>query len=288
MRFNIISNLTNGVGLQQDYTLLKQALEARGHDVRGVQFNDKPLRISPADINVFLEVVNPLAFKAAPKQWTVPNPEWWFAGWDVHPWDLVLAKTRDCERLFTVKFGQRCQYLGWLSRDLYLPDVKRERMFLHVAGKSRFKNSTAVLKAAQQTKLPLTVIGEHTGMLRRRVPDLELARLMNSHFCHVMPSAYEGYGQVLHEALSCGQVIITTDAPPMHEVQPALLVPSHSTSLHHAGLLHTVTPEAVALAMRQAWSMSAQMVTTYRDDARAQYEAESFAFNKALDQLVGQ
>ena len=127
------------------------------------------------------------------------------------------------ERIFQGKVGDRCQYLGWMARDLYQPSIPRERKFLHVAGKSQFKNTAAVVAGCQHAGVPLTVIGEHTGDIRRRVEDQELIRLMNSHFCQVMPSAYEGYGHVLHEALSVGQVIITTDAPPMNEVAPALL-----------------------------------------------------------------
>ena len=35
VRFNIISNLKNGVGLEQDYVLLRQQLLRRGHTVQG-------------------------------------------------------------------------------------------------------------------------------------------------------------------------------------------------------------------------------------------------------------
>ena len=131
MRFNLISNLTNGCGLQQDYLLLKSALEARGHSAYGIQFNHKPLLVKPADVNIFLEVVVPQVFTAAPKQWAIPNPEWWFAGWDASPWDRVFAKTHDCERIFREKVGNRCEYLGWMARDLYHEGIQRERKFLH-------------------------------------------------------------------------------------------------------------------------------------------------------------
>ena len=69
MRFNIISNLTNGVGLQRDYELLRTELKARGHEVQGVQFNAKPLVVPPADVNIFDELVVPAAFAAAKEQW---------------------------------------------------------------------------------------------------------------------------------------------------------------------------------------------------------------------------
>ena len=287
MRFNIISNLINGVGLQQDYLLLKEALKKRGHAVHGVQFNQKPLVIPKADINIFLEVVTPLAFQAAQKQWIVPNPEWWFVTWDVFQWDMVLAKTRDCQRIFTKKVGETCQYLGWIARDMYRPEIPRERKFLHVAGKSQFKNTAAVVHGCQHARVGVTVIGEHAKGVRWRVEEPELVRLMNSHFCHVMPSAYEGYGHVLHEALACGQIIITTDAPPMNEITPALLVPSVGSTPYHAGLLHKVEPLAIAHAVRDVLALSDEEIHRYREEARAQYLLEKQQFEEALDALVG-
>jgi hypothetical protein len=284
VRFNLISNLTNGCGLQQDYVLFRRELEARGHQVQGIQFNAP--RAIRADVNVFLEVVTPALFKCAPVQWAVPNPEWWFADWHKYEWHRVLAKTRDCERLFRAKVGDRCQYIGWLSRDLYQPVIPRERKFLHVAGKSQFKNTDAVVMACHHARVPLTLIGEHV-VPKRRVSDVELSSLMNSHFCHVMPSAYEGYGQVLHEAQGVGQVIITTDAPPMNELTPAVLVPPVSTSKHHDGTLHKVSATGVAQAIKQVMEMSDAEVLYYGEQGRAQYLKERGQFSEALDALVG-
>ena len=286
MRFNICTNLRNGVGLQADYELLRHELEQRGHTVRGVQFNAKPLVANPADVNIFLEVVAPEVFKTAPVQWVVPNPEWWFAGWAAYPWDRVLAKTRDCERIFRAKMGMKCSYLGWMARDLYQSAIPRERKFLHVAGKSRFKNTHAVINGCDLVGVPLTVVGEHTSS-PRRVDHEELVQLMNSHFCHVMPSAYEGYGQVLHEAQGCGQVIITTDAPPMNEMPGTVLVPPVSYAVHHAGILHRVTATDVGKAVRKVLELPPTAVELMGHAHRAQFARDRRAFHTALDSLVG-
>ncbi len=286
MRFNIISNLTNGVGLERDYQALKPELERRGHTVMGVQFNAKPFRIEPADVNIFDEVVNPEAFSAAPQQWVMPHPEWWFAGWEKHWFDKVLAKTHDCERIFRTKVGDRCQYLGWAARDLYQPSVARERRFLHVCGKSQMKNTEAVIQGCRLAGVKLTVIGEHAGA-RKRVSEQELAVAMNSHFCQVMPSEYEGYGHVLHEALSTGQIIITTDAPPMNEISPAVLVPCVRAVPHHAATLFKVSAAGVERAVRQVLEMSQDQIDAMREQSLRTYEKEVIDWHKALDQLVG-
>lgn len=285
MRFNIISNLMNGAGLQRDYELLRRELTARGHQVQGVQFNAKPLLIQRADVNIFDEVVVPQAFSAAPVQWVMPHPEWWFTPWDQYHWDKVLAKTHDCERIFREKVGDQCQYLGWTAKDLRQPGVVKERRFLHVSGKSHFKNTAAVIQGCRHAQVPLTVIGE--GSVRRRVEETELIRLMNSHFCHVMPSMYEGYGHVLHESQSVGQVLITTDAPPMNELTPAFYIPSTFKSLHHSAPLHKVSALGVSKAVRLVMGLTPEEVQTFADKARAQYESDQRAFAVALDALVG-
>jgi len=287
VRFNYISNLSNGAGLQRNYELLKQALQARGHSVHGVQFNAKPLVVPPADINIFDEVVTPLAFRAAKVQWAMPHPEWWFGMWDQYRWDKILAKTHDCERIFQAKVGNRCQYLGWVAKDLARPGIPKERKFLHVSGKSSFKNTQAVIFGCHQAGVPLTVVGEKSGGVAR-VSEQELIHLMNSHFCHVMPSAYEGYGHVLHESQSTGQILITTNAPPMNEICPAFYVPSVGVRPHHAGVLHQVLPGDVAKAVKYGMAMEQTEIDRLSAEARTSYDEDVKQFNEALDKLVNQ
>ena len=92
MKFNIISNVTNGVGLEQDATMLAELLEARGHQARKVQFNARPIACGRADVNVFLELVVPEFFGYASVNWLVPNPEWHAKTWPLDIFDAcVLA-----------------------------------------------------------------------------------------------------------------------------------------------------------------------------------------------------
>lgn len=279
-RVNIITNLTNGAGLQRDYQLLRRELERRGHEVHGIHFKE-PVAAA-ADLNIFLEVVVSSLFACAPRQWAVPNPEWWFKGWPLDVWDLVLTKTHDATRIFRGKVGDRCQYLGWTAEDFYDPAVQRELRFLHVAGKSKAKNTEAVVEGAKRVGAPLTVIA--AGY--RRVTDEELRVLLNSHAFCLLPSKYEGYGHSLHEAYGCGQIVVTTDAPPMNEVGPALFIPPMSARPHHWGLLHDVSPRAVAKAIKRALALPAETRQQMSQEIRQAFERDRAAFHATLDRVL--
>ena len=276
--FNLITNM-NGFGLEQDARLLTAELERRGHSAAVLQF-DQPQR-AKADANVFLEVVTPPMLTLAPKNYLVPNPEWFF-DWDLSRFDRVFAKTRDAERIFNTRVNGRCSYLGWRSRDLYRPEIKRERRFLHVAGKSQFKGTQAVIDGCALAGVPLSLVTDGLG----RLPDDQLAEMFNSHMFFLCPSQYEGYGMVLHEALSCGAIVITTDAAPMNEIAPALLIKPASAKRHQLAELHSVTAEGVAEAVTVALSMSDEELTGWRLTARLAYETEVRNFGLALDKAM--
>lgn len=277
MRVAIVTNTTNGAGLQRDYELLRRLLEARGHEVEGIHFK-QPIAFD-ADLAIFLEVVVPELLELAPVNWAVPNPEWWFKGWPVQRFDRVLCKTHDATRIFRGLVGDRAAYLGWEANDWYDPDVPRAPKFLHVAGKSRSKNTAAVIGGARRAGVDVTIIAEG----HRRVSDAELYELLNSHTFCLLPSAYEGYGHSLHEAMACAMVIITTQAPPMTEIRPAIYVTPLSQRQHHLGPMHLVTDRAVARAIRQALALTPEDRAVMGVQVREAFLADRAAFHLALD-----
>jgi len=292
-RINIITNLTNGVGLQRDYEMLLHELERRGHEVHGI--HHKEPTPAAADVNVFLEVVVESLFPCARQQWAVPNPEWWFKGWPLDAWELVLTKTHDATRIFGGMVGDRCEYLGWQANDFHDPAVPRESRFLHVAGKSSAKNTPAVVDGARRAGAPLTLVhakqppavsmAPHITWLPR-VTDDELRQLLNSHTFCLLPSAYEGYGHSLHEAYGCGQVVLTTNAAPMNETQPAIPIRPQQVRRHHCGLLHEVTGRGVAKAISRALSLSDDERQAMSRQVRSAFEADRALFHANLDRVL--
>ncbi len=287
MQIAICSNLANGVGLQRDYETLRAELEILGHTVTGIQFNGNA-EAPNVDLTIFLEVVAEQYL--GKRNWVVPNPEWWFRGWDslLDRFELVLAKTRHCEQLFSPKATTK--FLGWKSRDLRNQEIVREPNFLHVAGKSQTKNTTAVIKAWTRFSAPnvLTIVSQHYRVshprikVLQRVTDAELVQLMNSHQFHVMPSAYEGWGHSLHEGLGVGAVIITTNSEPMCD-WGNVLIPATVGSVHHGAQLYRVEARHVARAAHRALVVD---VRGESQKSRLAFLAEANAFDERLRELV--
>src|SRR5690349_8005129 len=102
MRINIVSNIDNGKGLERDYQLLRAELERLSHRVCGVHFRATPA--APyADLTIFLEVYAERFVRAAPRNWLIPNPEWWRPqNNDALPiFELVWCKTQHGFEVFS-------------------------------------------------------------------------------------------------------------------------------------------------------------------------------------------
>lgn len=315
MRLNIISNLSNGAGLQRDYLLLKGMLEAKGHSVAGVMYDAKP-PYPAADINIWLEIMPspswgllPVALDAAPRNWVIPNPEWWYGElWDQYlpRLERILCKTEDSLRIFRQKLARhnwadRAQFVGFEALDFYRPEIERQPRFLHMAGKSETKNTAAVMEAWQRHQLPypLTVVAWKPNIASlcrgqnvthvERVDEADMPRMMNEHLFHVMPSKYEGFGHYIHEALGCGGVVITTNAPPMNGfagVARELLIPVAQTQTMRSATAHLVSGAGVALAVRKAVSLGKERIGQIATAAREAFLADREQFRAAFGALI--
>ena len=297
-RFNIITNLTNGCGLQREYEILRDVLASAGHAAVGVDFQ-RTDGCPPADVNLFLETVVPSVFGAAPENWVMPNPEWWSDEYQRSMPNLtrVLCKTRHAYDLFRELAGDRAIYVGFMSRDLYQVDVERKPKFLHVAGNSQIKNTEAILEAWKKLPYRLTLISPHyrrqASKIRHvkaydRVSDEKLRQLMNSRQFHLCPSKYEGFGHYIHEALGVGAVVVTCDASPMNELglPTELLVPGVPGAQLRLARLHDITPQAVIDRVRHVAKLSSARIQEISRAARAHFEQERSSFPARFLEVV--
>lgn len=315
MRFGLITNTDNGVGLQKDAEILKGLLESWGHSAHTIHYKKQNQieEAPPADVHIYMEVVNYnlVARKISKEDWFIPNPEW-FQVCD-HPRGLrnfsqILCKTQDAVRIFTklAEFKPSVKYVGFESRDLYDPDIPRERKFFHGAGQSRYKNTMSVgysfarMFQDEDVKPALTVVGAYPDeyaftvgspnvTTHQRVTDEEMKQLMNSHLFHVLPSGYEGWGHALNEGLGCGAVMLTTAHPPMCEfdgVPQNLLIPYQDTIPELAATRARVVAAPIRDAVKKALRMKPEEVEQIQKDARSAFLKQRDDFRNNLKSIV--
>jgi glycosyltransferase involved in cell wall biosynthesis len=232
MKINIIT-YNNQYGLTNDLKLLKHFFERHFKDrvqIRPVNFFD--FRAPEADINIFLETVSNILFKHAKYNILIPNQEWYYRTWIpyVNSFDLILTKSHYATNIFkSIKKDQdSVKYLGWKSLDRsQIGSTKDYNQFLHVCGRSKHKQTQEIIDAWEQDFPTLHVIYsprdvplvqnklDNIKYYTERLEDNELEDLANTCGVHICCSETEGYGHYIHEAKSCGAIVITTQAPPM-------------------------------------------------------------------------
>jgi hypothetical protein len=96
MRVNIIGNLSKNTGVSQDIHILHGLVShvlGQETEIRHVpHFHPQ---CAEADVNFFIEVVNPALFMYASKNIWIPNPEWTYQTWKPYArtLDAIWVKT---------------------------------------------------------------------------------------------------------------------------------------------------------------------------------------------------
>jgi glycosyltransferase involved in cell wall biosynthesis len=327
-RINVIYG-DNGSGLSRDAMVVRDVLRLAGHRVwltprspRRIPFafNYAPelarqvvrstkqgamrawARRSPYwDINIFLESLVPDYFDRARVNCLLPNEEWLSDGDRrlLPEIDMVLFKTRHAMRLAWE--AKASAFVGFTSLDRRDSGVRPQwDAALHVGGWNPHKGTAAVARAWSRhphwpritvvTQLDeLSLQGSNIEHLASRISDRRLRHLQNACAVHVCPSEVEGFGHTLMEALSCGAVIVTTDAPPMHELvssDEGLLVAHASSAPLRAGTRFFVDADRLTDVLARVWRDGANAFQVKREAARAKYERLRAAFHARLASVV--
>lgn len=301
LKINIIC-YRNGVGLNQDIDILTEELKNLGHDVQCVHFNDYTHK-SKADVNVFVDVHEPYFLSLAEQNYYIPNPEWCFLSPDqLALYDKILCKTHETERIFK-QFNRNSVYISFTSKDRYNPSIsKNYRQPLHVAGAS-IQKGTHVLTDTwlRNPQFPLLILIRHDSknqatfypsapnlnVVNEYLSDNVLKLLQNSCGLHVCPSESEGFGHYLMEALSCGSVVITTDAPPMNEFisDPRCLVKYYRTGPMRLATNFYADPELLDLKISNILGLSESELQEIGKRNREFYLQNKRLFQQKLAEL---
>lgn len=267
----VIVSKNNGYGLTIDAEILAAALAEIGVFAEIVQPADRGwwARCFGKPVHEFvfhLERVYPSWLKAGGKNILIPNQERFPRRHlkRLGAIDLVLAKTRHAQSIFA-ELGVETTYVGFASLDLYKSSIETDwRKVLHVAGGSTLKGTEDVLALWQKhPEWPTLFLVQKGANIPSTLPPNikaqpgflsgdELQELMNNCGIHLCPSRSEGWGHYIHEALGCGAVVVTTDAPPMNECVDAdtgVLVAASRQEKRHLGTNFYVDPISLEQAI---------------------------------------
>jgi glycosyltransferase involved in cell wall biosynthesis len=259
------------------------------------------------DINIMLEHVQPAYFATAHRNFFIPNPEWLSKRDErhLHRFEAILAKTRIAATTFQAR-GLPTRYVGFRSTDCLRPDTPRRPHFLHLAGASRMKGTARLLAVWRRhpewppllvLQSPQTAPGMPTTPDRDNVShrvatlrDIEEIRcLQNSHMFHLCLSEAEGWGHYIAEAMSCGAVAITCDAPPMNElVRPerGLLVAARSAGSLNAAVRYHFDEAGLEAVVERARAMDRAEYQALGASARLWFETNQQRFGTLLHEAL--
>ena len=262
------------------------------------------------DVNFFIESVFPEYLPTGRVNCLFVHPEWFRDENIAHLplLDFVLCKTPSGVEAFR-GLPVVCRNLCFTSPDKKIPGYVRRGPIrcLHLSGQSAVKGTEAVVDAwSRHPEWPeLTVVrrarrygGEEAPPLpplsnvryeTDYVPDHRLQELQNECEVHVIPSQAEGYGHVIGEAMGCGAVVVTTDAPPMNELvtpERGVLIRVARSEPMRRSMKNYIDVSDLEVKLNHVFAMLPERRAEFGRNARAWYEAQHARFESSLEAFL--
>ncbi|MCB9421672.1 MAG: glycosyltransferase [Ardenticatenaceae bacterium] len=318
----------NGGGLGRDISIIADSLsrsgyvvyfngfKSRGHQARisrlgnyGLLTLQKKLVGFPFHVNIFLERVYSRFLGLASANFLVPNPEWMHEETvsNLGVIDRVLCKTKYTQKIYQEK-GCGTAYIGFTSDDCMQAQIesKNEEDFIHIAGRNPYKGTKSLidlwLKHPEWPTLvvvqsPTTYDGEEVvrtkanniNHILRYLSDDELRAMQNRYRIHLCPSEAEGFGHSIVEAMSCGGLVVTTNAPPMNElltIERGVLVKYSKSEPKGYGLRFFVDLHSLEAVVSEIIDMPIQKKMGMGERARNWYQLNDNAFSNRLIKAI--
>jgi hypothetical protein len=318
MRVNIIGNHRKGTGVSQDVQILHGLIaHVLGKETQIRHVPHYYPQCPEAEINFFVEVINPSLFAYAAKNIWIPNPEWTYKTWEPYAKmvDEIWVKTHEAEKLFA-EWGVTTRYVGWTSIDKVQPEKKNYHKAIVPVGKNIWRNPKPVIQAYMrlyQQKpemyrgLPeLHVVYDPAAMQLPPIPEPFQGKiklhsevlsekdyddlLQECGLCICM-SAAEGFGHAVNEAMSTGSLVMLSPIDAFRELADDAIWVSNSKVTPHPhcmGTLEDIDVESLVESLEMystgglSWKRSTGALS------RATYEARHQAFVARMgDVLAG-
>ena len=267
MRVNIIGNHRKNTGVSQDVHLLHGVIaHVLGQETEIRHVPHYYPQCAEADVNFFIEVLNPALFMYASKNIWIPNPEWAYQTWRPYArqLDAIWVKTHEAQRLFE-EWEAPVQYIGWSSIDKVMPDKKNYHKAIVPTGKNIWRNPIPVIQAYMriQKQIPslynalpeLHVVFNPANVQVPSLPEdmkakikfhaevmgeKEYDELLQECGLCICVSASEGFGHAVNEAMSTGSLLLLSPIEAFRELTDDALWVSEMKSTTHPQCLGTL------------------------------------------------
>jgi hypothetical protein len=315
MRVNIIGGAPN-TGIAHDMRILHGLIvHALGNDVSVQHVPHFHPSCGEAELNFFIEVINPALFPYAAKNIWIPNPEWTYKTWEPYLYmvDEVWVKTLDAVKIFG-DIGIAARYVGWTSADKVFPDTKDYTKAIVPIGKNVWRNPKPLIQAymrikalkelpafyenlphvtmVYQIKLPEVpdIVKDKFTCITERLADKDYDAILHESGLAICLSVAEGFGHAVNEAMAAGCNLLLSPIEPFRELTREALWTGTSKIIPHPqclGNLEDVNVESVVecLALYVASTPEARVRITNQN--RKQYEDRHSLFVETMKEALG-
>jgi len=313
MKVNIIANFQKNTGLMQDAGILRGILTVVfGEKIQIFRVPHVFPQCQEADVNFFLEVINPSLFSYAAKNIWIPNPEWTYKTWVPYlsMVDEIWVKTKEAERIFNEATNNQktVKLINWTSIDKsYDPinDKKNYSKAILPVGKNIYRNPKPVFQAYMRikeqnptlySKLPTLYLVYSPAHLGISVPaeiedkivvksevlkESEYDELLKECGLCVCLSVSEGFGHAVNEAMSAGCNMILSPIAPFKEDLGGQV----STGIWYGEVLETVPqPECLGVLVDTTVNSVIESLTKYCNSSFHQKKEGSLISRKLYEQ----
>jgi glycosyltransferase involved in cell wall biosynthesis len=302
-----IISKSNAYGLLRDASILRTYLENSGWGVEIKSKKDRGLleallKIQRYDLAIALETPYARWIDAAKYQVFIPNQEIML---QKHlrllgGYQAIWAKTQYAYNIFK-SLNYSVELLGFTSEDIQIAGHKNWGAPLHVAGNSPNRGTKFLIDLwSRRPDYPeLTIIysgalhlesgSKNIRLINKYMSANEMCLLKNQSGIHLCPSQAEGWGHNIVEALACGSVVVTLDAPPMNEhisEDEGFLVPAICVGPHGLGGSWVPKNNSLENALDAVFSTPTNTLIKKGEMSRLRYEKINDDFHLKLSRLL--
>jgi len=312
MRVNIIGN-TNSLGLAQDIHILHgMVYNTLGKETLIRHVPHFHPQCEEAEINFFVESINPSLFHYAAKNIWIPNPEWTQKSWEPYGKmvDEIWVKTRETEKLLA-DWGN-VRYINWTSVDKTVSEKKNYNRALLPAGKNIWRHPKPIVQAymrIQQTnselyfKLPVVdlvyydmqvpkipeTVADKFVVHDARVSETEYDALMAECGLLICTSAAEGFCHAVNEGMSAECILLLSPIEALRELTHNALWVSSSKIVSHpdcVGSLVDVEIGSIVESLAMYVSMNHHQKRNESRSNRLRYESRHQIFMGTIEGAI--